>query len=378
VDRFSQHSVLSSHVDAAGTLSFPPPLAAPGGISDLGRTDAGVWAGISRIHLPEGRAMSRYLRLTLAVFALHSLMPLAAAAQLGGLTKKVKKAAEGAVEGVVPFTPQPAPEFSDRVLEITPDRLAGLLKGFEAEAANAKTAKKEYEDLVNNADAENAAYEAAKAAYDRNADTYRACASKFREAELKKSVANEAQVEKVLAEMNTEEFDKYMEDLAMRGEALATRANAGLLDPANDREWQAYAKEITAMKKEQDRRMKAAMSGMAAERERARTEDPRLVQACGPEPKAPAKPFGGVSGPEGILQQHGATAANLGGGGSGAGGRASLERYSIMRERVLNWVAEKQRPSQMGFSSDEIKALEAQADAVNDVVSKMKKAGVPL
>jgi hypothetical protein len=32
----------------------------------------------------------------------------------------------------------------------------------------------------------------------------------------------------------------------------------------------------------------------------------------------------------------------------------------------------------MGFSSDEIKALEAQADAVNDAVAKMKKAGVPL
>jgi hypothetical protein len=320
--------------------------------------------------------MSRYLRLTLAVFALHSLMPLAAEAQLGGLTKKVKKAAEGAVEGAVPFTPQPAPEFSDRVLEITPDRLAGLLKGFEAEAANAKTAKKEYEDQVKNADAANAAYEAAKAAYDRNADTYRACASKFREAELKKSAANEAEVEKVLAEMNTEEFDKYMEDLARRGEALATRANAGTLDPATDREWQAYAKEITAMKKEQDRRMKAAMSGMAAERERARTEDPRLVQACGPEPKAPNQPNAGVSGPEGILQQHGAEAAAL--DGKDASPVARVERYSIMRERVLNWVAEKQRPSRMGFSSDEIKALEAQADAVNDAVAKMKKAGVPL
>lgn len=323
--------------------------------------------------------MSRFLRPTaaiLAVFSLLSVLPAPAAAQLGGLAKKAKKAAEGAVEGTLPFTPQPAPEFSDRVLEITPDRLTALLKGFEAEAAHAKTAKKEYEDQVRNADAENAAYETARAAYDRNAETYRACASKFREAELKKSIANEAAVEKVLAEMNTEEFDKYMEDVARRGEALAVRANAGTLDPATDREWQAFAKEITAMKKEQDRRMKVAMAGMSAESERARTEDPRLVQACGAEPKAPRRPGSGVSGPEGILQQHGAAAAAL--DGKDASPAARVERYSIMRERVLNWVAEKQRPSQMGFSSDEIKALEAASGAVNDAVGKMKKAGVPL
>ena len=323
--------------------------------------------------------MSRSTRLAAAIVAVCSflsLLPAPAAAQLGGLAKKAKKAAEGAVEGTIPFTPQPAPEFSDRVLEITPDRLGQLLKGFDAEAAHAKTAKQEYEEQVKNADAANAAYETARATYDRNAETYQACATKFREAELKKSTANEAEMEKVLAEMNTEEFDKYMEDVARRGEALAARANAGTLDPATDREWQAFAKEITAMKKEQDRRMKAVMAGMDAERQRAKTENPRLVAACGQEPKAPASPFGGVNGPEGILQQHGAAAAALDGKDSSPAAR--VERYSIMRERVLNWAAEKGRPSRMGFSADEIKALEAAADAVNDAVGKMKKAGVPL
>ena len=323
--------------------------------------------------------MSRFTRLVAAALvtsAVLTLLPAPAAAQFGGLTKKAKKAAEGAVEGAVPFTPQPAPEFSDRVLEITPGRLGQLLKGFEAEAAHAKTARKEYEEQVKNADAAQAAYEAAKAAYDRDIEKYQPCAAKFRDAELKKSDANEAEVEKVLAEMNNEEFEKYMMDLALRGEALAKRATEGTLNPATDREWQAYQKDAAIMKKEQDRRMKAAMAGMSAEHERARTENPRLVQACGPEPKAPSQPNAGVSGPEGILQQHGAEAAAL--DGKDASPVARVERYSIMKERVINWVAEKQRPSRMGFSSDEIKALEAQADAVNDAVAMMKKAGVPL
>ena len=330
--------------------------------------------------------MPRFVRLlaaTLAVLVFQSIAPTTAAAQFGGLAKKAKKAAEGAVEGTLPYTPQPAPEFSERVLEITPDRLGQLLKGFDAEAAHAKTAKQEYEEQVKNADAANAAYETAKATYDRNAETYRACATKFRDAELKVSAANESAVEKMVAEMNTEEFDKYMEDLAVRGEAFAKRANSGTWDPSTDPEWQAYAKEMLIMKKEQDRRMKAVMAGMNTERERERTENPRLVAACGQEPKAPASPFGGVNGPEGILQQHGAAAAALDGKNPSPGSKdsspaARVERYSIMRERVLNWVAEKQRPSRMGFSSDEIKALEAAADAVNDAVGKMKKAGVPL
>lgn len=318
----------------------------------------------------------RLLAALSAVFLLQALVAQPVSAQLGGLTKKLKKTAEGAAEGALPFIPQPAPEFGERVLEITPDRLGQLLKGFEAEVSHAKTARQEYEAAVKAAEAAEAGYQEARAAYDRNAETYRACATKFRDAELKASSTNEAAVEKVLAEMDTEEFNKYMEDVARRGEALAARANAGRLDPATDREWQAFAKEITAMKKEQDRRMKAVMAGMDAERERARTEDPRLVKACGAEPKAPAQPFDRTSGPEGILLRHGATAADFGGRDDSPVAR--VERYSIMRERVLNWVAEKQRPSRMGFSPDEIKALEDQAKAVNDAVGRMKKAGVPL
>ena len=323
--------------------------------------------------------MSRSVRLAttiLAVFSLQALLPALAEAQLGGLVKKAKKAAEEKVEGALPFTPLPAPEFTDRVLEITGDRLTRLLKGFAAEAAHAKTAVKEYEEQVKNAEAQAAAYEKAREAYNRDSDAYQACAAKFREAEMKSSAATEAAVERVLAEMNSEEFETYIMRLAERGEKIALAVQAGRNDPASIREREAYQREAAVMVKEQQRRMKVAMAGISAEQQRARTENPRLVQACGQEPKAPQQPNSGVGGAEGVLLGHGARAAGL--DGEEASTPESVESYKIMRERVLSWVEEKQRPSRMGFSSDEIKVLESQAGAVKQVVSDMKKAGVPL
>jgi hypothetical protein len=308
----------------------------------------------------------------LIVFALQVLTPAAAPAQLGGLMKKAKKSAE---EAVIPFTPLPAPEFSDRVQEITAERLGQLLKGFDAEVANVKTAKAEYEAWLVNRDKEEAAYQEASKAYDRDYERYSACRDKFMEAERKASAANEARFDKVLEEMNTEEFEKYIMDLAMRGEALAKRANAGTLDPATDREWQQYQKEVAVMKKEQDRRMKEAMAGFNAERERARTEDPRLVAACGKRPVQPVRPGDAMSGPESVLMQKGSQAANLQGQDNSA--PMILARYSITKERVLHWAQSKQRPTGMGFSKEEIAVLEAQAKEVNDAVARMKKAGVP-
>ena len=122
--------------------------------------------------------------------------------------------------------------------------------------------------------------------------------------------------------------------------------------------------------------MKQATAGYEAERERARTEDPRLVAACGQRPEQPKRPSDAITGPESILMEKGAGAANLQGQDNSA--PMILARYSITKERVLHWAQSKQRPTGMGFSKDEIAVLEAQAKAVNEAVEKMKKAGVPL
>jgi hypothetical protein len=315
------------------------------------------------------------IRPLLAVFALQLLVPSVSTAQLGGLVKKAKKTAEDAVTAELPFTPAPAPEFTDRVQEITAERLAQILKGFDAEAGNARTAKAEYEARLANRDKEEAAYQEAQKAYDVAWPKYSACRDKFQEAEAKASAANEAAFNRPLEEMNTEEFEKYVEDLARRGESLARRTNNGtMLDPSTDKEWQAYRKEVVAMQKEQDRRMKAAMAGMNAEMERARTENPRLVAACGARPSQPTRPSDNMTGPESILMEKGSQAASLQGQDNSP--RAVLARYSISRERVLYWVASKQRPTGMGYTKEEIALFEKEAKAINDAASKMKKAGV--
>jgi hypothetical protein len=311
----------------------------------------------------------------LAVVVLQSVVPAAAAGQFGGLAKKAKQAAEGAVEAQLPFTPQPAPEYSDRVLEITADRLDQLFLGFKAEVASAKTAKKEYEDLLKNAESARADYERARATYDQNSATYQGCAASFRDREFQAASENEAAMEKILAEMNTEEFEQYMESLATRGEAFAQRGVAGTLDPATDRAWQAYAREIQVMQREQERRMKAVMAGMSAELERDRTENPRLVAACGKAPIAPTDPTQQLSGPEAVMLGHGAEAAAF--EGTDPSPAARVQRYAIMRERVINWMAEKGRPAKMGFSAAEVSVLQAAGDRLNQAEKDLKKAGVP-
>ncbi len=323
--------------------------------------------------------MSRSVRLLAAVsavFVVQSLLPTPVSAQLGGLGRKLKQAAEGAVEQQLPFTPQPAPEYSDRVLEITPDRLDALLRGFKAEADNAKTAKKEYEDQLKNAAAASAKYDADLAAYNKAAATWATCADAFHANELKASLANADAIEKLIAEFDTEAFEKYVEDLARRGEKLAQRAMNGTVDPATQREWDAYVKEVEIMKKEQDRRVKAMMAGADAEQRRARTENPRLVAACGREPTAPAQPMDATSGPEGVLLRHGSRAASL--QGTDPSEEAAFQRYTIMRERVIAWLAEKGRPTRMGFSPDEVTVLQGAADQLKQAEKDLKKAGVSL
>lgn len=323
--------------------------------------------------------MSRLVRVltaSVAVLVLQGATGTPLSAQFGALGKKVKKAAGEAVEQQLPFTPQAAPEFSDRVLEITAARLDQLLLGFNAEVAHAKTAKQEYEEQLKGAEAANNAYEAARAEHEKKRAAYQTCADGFRATELKAAMANEAAMDKVLAEMNTEEFERYIEDLALRGEAFAKRTMAGTLDPATDLGWQAYARETAALQREQTRRMKEVVAGMNAGRERDRTANPRLVAACGPEPKAPINPAEQLRGPESVLLRYGADAAAL--DGNDPSPAARLERYSIMRERVINWMAEKGRPSRMGFSAEEVSVLQAAAQKLSEVEKNLKKAGVPV
>lgn len=317
--------------------------------------------------------MFRALRPPLVLSLLVALVfPMPAAAQFGGLKKKIKEAA-----GLEPaFTPKPAPAFNDRILEITPERLDRLVAGLDAEAASAKTAEAEYTRLRAEAEGAEARYQADTKAYQQSRKTYDACYDKFMNEELAKAAANESALETAFKGMDDERWYRYVEDLAKRGERIAKKVMAGASDPVTMQEHEAFVRETKVMQREQERRAKLAMAGMEAENRRAETESPRLVAACGKQPAAPVRPGSDVTGPESVLLLKGSQTANLEGKENTP--EMKRRRYEMMRERVLYFVTQKQRPSGMGYSAGEFELLTSRAGELDDLAKRLRKAGVSL
>ena len=282
--------------------------------------------------------LTRTSAVAFSILAAAHVFPIPAEAQLGGLARRARSAVEGKaedkIEEAMPFTPPPAPEFSDRLLEITDARLAGMLKAFEAEIKYADKAGKEYKDRAKEDEA---------------------------------SAANEARINVPLEEMNSEEFEEYMLDLAERGERISQETLDGRSDPEFMKRRDEYLAESQAMLVEQSRRAQLIMAGQAAEARRAATEDPRLLEACGEAPVRPLEPQSELAGPEGVLAEVGAETAEL-----------NADQYAIMRERVLYWSKAKGRPSGMGFSDGEMSALTAKKGDLEHVVERMRKAKIPV
>ncbi len=311
--------------------------------------------------------LSRVPTALAAVAVIQSLAPGAASAQIGGLARKAKQAvskeAEAKVDRALPYTPPPAPEFDDRVLEVTDGRLTQLLQGFEAEAAYAKVAPKEYDEQVKAWERDRAAYEKATAAYSQEYAKYDDCRTRFDAAEQQASEADE----KALEELDDAAFAAYVEELAKRGEKIARDVEAGRNDPETLREREQYLRDVAAMQAEQNRRMQVVMQNRESVELREGTANARLVQACGAEPAAPTAPMSPMTGPEGILAAKGAEAARL-----------TPEQYAILRERVVAWEEDDGRPRRMGFTSSEFEVLEARSADLKKALERLRKAGVPL
>ncbi len=313
--------------------------------------------------------LNRAAAVVLSTLAAACLFPVSAEAQLGGLARRARQALEDKAEDALPFTPLPAPEFNDRLLEITPALAARMLEAFDAEISYAAKAGEEYEDRAAAHERALADYDQALAAYQKTNEAYSMCRDEFLAKEAETSAENEARVGKVLEEMSDDEFDAYMEDLAERGEkiALEVEANSGRMDPAMRQRHEAFQREIAAMLVEQNRRMTIVVSGQIAESRRQATENPRLVEACGKEPVSPAQPRSELTGPESVLAEVGSRKAGM-----------RADQYAIMRERVLYWSAEGGRPSGMGFSAGEMSALGAVQAELEGLVKRMSQAKVPL
>jgi exonuclease VII small subunit len=307
----------------------------------------------------------RWAALLLTLLAASVTLPAPASAQLGGLARKAKEAAKGKATDKVDeslYVPPPAPEFDDRTLEITEDNFAGLMAGLNAEVDYAKSAGAEYKAREKAYEQARKDFDAAMKEYDKRMDAYEACSERFRQAEDTAQAANERKTE-ALADMDDDEFEAYVEDLYQRGEAIARDVQAGKNDSETQRKSREYQAEVAAMQVEQSRRMAQVMSGMAAESQRKRTENPRLAAACGEEPERPVEPESVLGGPESVLADKGAEAAGL-----------TLQQYAMMRERVLYWSDEDGMPSGMGYSEGEMTTLKAHKGDIATVVERMEKA----
>jgi hypothetical protein len=300
-----------------------------------------------------------------------TFLPVPARAQFGGLGNRVRGAVEQKVENRVeeelPYTRLPAPEFNERVLQITDSRLDGLLRGFAAEVDYAEEAGAEYEAQRRAHDAAMTEYDRSMEAYTSQKESYDACSERFDQQEAQAQAANDAAVQKALDEMGDDEFAAYVEALAMRGQQLARDMQSSNGPPSDElmRRQQEYTAAVNAMQVEQSRRIQLAMDGMAVEAKRSATEQARLDAACGAEPQPPVMP-GDLIGEDGLLSQRGARAANV-----------TTEQYAIMRERVAYWMSQNGRPTGMGFSDQEMAALSEKKEALEQALDDMRDADVP-
>lgn len=315
--------------------------------------------------------LTRISAMALSILVSAHVFPVPAEAQLGGLARRARAAVEGKaeekIEDAIPFTPLPAPEFGDRLLEITDARLARMLGAFDAEINYSATAGREYRDRAKAHEDAMRDFEKALEAYDKKNDRYGSCADDFWAGEEEQSTENEARIDKPLEEMNSEEFETYVMDLAERGERIAEETEAGRNDPEFLKRREEYLAESQAMQVEQARRMQQVLAGQAAESRREATADPRLLEACGEAPVRPVQPQSELTGPEGMLVRIGAEAAEL-----------TVDQYALMRERILYWSIKDGRPSGMGYSDGEMGTLTERRGTLEHLVERMRKAKIPV
>ena len=257
-------------------------------------------------------------------------------AQIGRLVKKATKSATAAV---MPFTPAPAPEFNDEVLEITDVRYRQLESGLRAEIAEAKLIEKEEAEREKNKAAQDSADAAAERQFQEATRKY--------EADLKVWEAKRADHEKLVEahDRKVAVYEKCLEDIEEANLKDAEVAEK-LLEEGKVMESNAVAQRIL-----------------------------KRIQSCGaipmgpvlsdmpPAPQAPTQTGPGAPSYQRIRAK-----------GEAASGLKERP-YAIMRERWLNFCQSDGKPS-MGFSEEEFTVLSANQKACGDLVKSLSQAKI--
>jgi flagellar motility protein MotE (MotC chaperone) len=155
-----------------------------------------------------------------AALAALPALPSAAGAQFGALKRAVAgkvadKAADRAVDkaaekgGVELSAPRPAPKFTDRLIEITPERVDRLLKGLAAERAAMGGLRRDV-----------AARQAAYAAYEKKKAEWDACRDRTEAAQKRDVRSRDAEIQKVAERMKAAAMANDMKEMMRLQDSL--------------------------------------------------------------------------------------------------------------------------------------------------------------
>jgi hypothetical protein len=281
------------------------------------------------------------------VLVLTLLGALAAAPASAQFKPKLPKI--GPVGGKSEATATRSPAFNDRVIEITDQRLDGLLAGYRAELAALDAADKKQGSVRAVYEEENRKHPARLKEYEAKHQSWEQCqATHVKPAEAKAKKEVEA------AEAQTTGGDQ--EDFERRMNAVAERIKAA---QANG--------DMAEVMRLSDSLGRAVGAPGAAAASKASSDMQAAAAKCGPEPERPRPPTP-PSYPELNLDQAGATAAKM-----------TPEQYAIMKERVRYAVREGGEvavtSSMWAFSGDEINAMKKRGTELYEAGEALQERG---
>jgi hypothetical protein len=254
-------------------------------------------------------------------------------------------------------------------LPLSAAEIAQVGAGLDAEMAAAPGIEKANADNEKKADAEQKAYEKARADYDKAYEKYSKCRDKFQESDNAQRDALNAKNDKagqdLAAGIDTARLMKLAEKAQMASQRIAEGKGT-----AEDRktlaEYQAMMNPISA---QSAAAMAAMQEGVAHDQGAAA----RLEKACGKEPQEPKQPDSSGNTPEGQLLNAGAKGAKM-----------DPTDYKYARELVIMWASSNTVVAPGGGGGGDGKGKadpDAQNKALKEAAGKvcaLRKANVPL
>lgn len=240
------------------------------------------------------------------------------------------------------------PKFSERLLEITDERLNGLLSGYKAELAALDAADKKHAGLRAAYEEENRQYPAKLKAYEAEDKKWRTCQdTHVKPAEAKGKKDAEA-LEKEMTGGDQADFERRMKEVAERIKAAQAKGDMAEVMRLSD-----SISRATAPGSARAVQISGEMQAAASK--------------CGHQPERPEPPTP-PSYPDLNLDQAGAAAAGM-----------TAEQYAIMKERVRYAVREEGKvevtSNMWAFSKNELNAMEKRGTELYSAAQALEERG---